>query len=36
MGKAGSTRAKVIPGVLDRGLGGDYSLKATTYPKRPP
>ena len=30
MEKAGSTRAKVIPDVLDRGLVADYSLDATT------
>ncbi len=30
MEKAGSTRAKVIPDVLDRGLVADYSLNATT------
>lgn len=30
MEKAGSTRAKVIPDVLDRGSVADYSLSATT------
>lgn len=36
MGKAGSTRAKVIPAVLDSRVGRGYSLEKATHPKRLP
>jgi hypothetical protein len=36
MGKAGSTRAKVIPAVLDSRISGGYSLGDATYRERLP